>query len=113
MMAEITPRSGVRGRPRTSGAFTCDRCSRPAGKHRVSWPEGRICGTCFTAAMRTHGPCPGCGTNRMLPGRSPEHANEPVCVDRADITQDYHCTRCGTETEHYRQDTWPAARCSL
>jgi hypothetical protein len=61
--------------------------------------------------MRTHGPCPGCGTDRMLPGRSPDHANEPVCVECAGITQDYHCTRCGTETEYYRRDV--CARCSL
>ncbi|WP_175460644.1 hypothetical protein [Arthrobacter sp. ok909] len=47
----------------------------------------------------------------MLPGRSPAHGNEPVCVERAGITQDYHCGRCGAETEHYRQDT--CARCSL
>jgi hypothetical protein len=58
MTAEISPRSCVRGRPRTAGGFTCDRCSRAAGKHRASWPEGRICGTCFTVAMRTHGPAP-------------------------------------------------------
>jgi hypothetical protein len=61
--------------------------------------------------MRTHGPCPGCGTDRMLPGRSPDHANEPVCVECAGITQDYHCARCGTETEHYRRNI--CARCSL
>ncbi|MDD1478560.1 hypothetical protein [Arthrobacter sp. H16F315] len=47
----------------------------------------------------------------MLPGRSPAHGNEPVCVECAGITQDYHCGRCGAETEHYRQDT--CARCSL
>lgn len=111
MTAEITPRPLKRGRPRTTGAFTCARCSRAAGKHRASWPEGRICGTSFTAAMRTHGSCPGCGTDRMLPGRSQDHGNEPVCIACAGIMQDYHCTRCGTETEHYRHDT--CARCSL
>lgn len=111
MTAEIPGRLAVRGRPRTTGAFTCDRCSRAAGKHRASWPEGRICGTCFTVAMRTHGTCPGCGTERMLPGRSASHADQPVCADCAGITQDYHCSGCGTETEHYRQNT--CARCSL
>jgi hypothetical protein len=111
MTAEISSRLAVRGRPRTTGAFTCDRCSRAAGKHRASWPEGRICGTCFTVAMRKHGTCPGCGTERMLPGRSAAHGDQPVCADCAGITQDYHCSRCGTETEHYRQNT--CARCSL
>jgi hypothetical protein len=47
----------------------------------------------------------------MLPGRAPSHGDQPVCVDCAGITQDYHCSRCGTETEHYRQNT--CARCSL
>jgi hypothetical protein len=84
---------------------------RAAGKHRASWPEGRICGTCFTVAMRTHGTCPGCRTERMLPGRTSAHGNAAVCVDCAGIAQDYSCSRCGTETEHYRQDT--CARCSL
>src|SRR4051812_29185048 len=111
MTAEIPMRLAVRGRPRTTGAFICDRCSRAAGKHRASWPEGRICGTCFTVAMRTHGTCPGCGTERMLPGRTAAHDHQPVCGDCAGITQDYHCSGCGTETEHYRQDT--CARCSL
>lgn len=111
MTAEITLRSGVRGRPRMAGAFTCDRCSRAARKHRASWPEGRICGTCFTVAMRTHGTCPGCGTERMLPGRSASNGDQPVCVDCAGITQDYRCSGCGTETERYRQKS--CARCSL
>ena len=47
----------------------------------------------------------------MLPGRSAAHGDQPVCVDCAGITQDYHCSRCGTETEHYRRNT--CARCSL
>jgi hypothetical protein len=47
----------------------------------------------------------------MLPGRSASHGDQPVCVDCAGITQDYHCSSCGTETEHYRQNT--CARCSL
>lgn len=47
----------------------------------------------------------------MLPGSSAAHRGQPVCVDCAGITQDYHCSRCGTETEYYRQNT--CARCSL
>jgi hypothetical protein len=47
----------------------------------------------------------------MLPGRSAAHGHQPVCVDCAGIAQDYHCSGCGTETEHYRQTT--CARCSL
>jgi hypothetical protein len=47
----------------------------------------------------------------MLPGRSASHGDKPVCVDCAGITQDYHCSGCGTETEHYRHNT--CARCAL
>lgn len=47
----------------------------------------------------------------MLPGGSAAHGDQPVCIDCAGITQDYHCSRCGPETEHYRQNT--CACCSL
>ncbi|WP_354005015.1 hypothetical protein [Rhodococcoides fascians] len=69
MTIEIRPRNTVRGRPRTGGGFTCDRCGREAGKPRVRWPDGKICGTCFHAAVRTYGYCAACGFERMIPGR--------------------------------------------
>ncbi|WP_179272949.1 MULTISPECIES: recombinase XerD [unclassified Rhodococcus (in: high G+C Gram-positive bacteria)] len=108
MTIEIRPRNTLRGRPRTGGGFTCDRCGRGAGKPRVHWPEGSICGTCFHAAMRTYGFCGGCGFERMLPGLIDE---KTVCVDCAGITTDFHCTSCGIEAEHYRRGI--CARCAL
>lgn len=47
----------------------------------------------------------------MLPGRAASNGDQPVCVDCAGIAQDYRCSSCGTESEHYRQQT--CARCSL
>ncbi len=58
--------------------------------------------------MRTHGLCPGCGVERMLPGRV---NNADVCVDCAHIEADFHCHTCGIEAEHYRKGT--CARCAL
>jgi hypothetical protein len=51
MTAKITPRSGVRGRPRTTGAFTCDRCSRAAVS---TVPAGRKAGS---AGPASRSPC--------------------------------------------------------
>ncbi|WP_176458612.1 MULTISPECIES: recombinase XerD [unclassified Rhodococcus (in: high G+C Gram-positive bacteria)] len=108
MTIEIRPRNTVRGRPRTGDGFTCDRCGREAGKPRVRWPDGKICGTCFHAAVRTYGYCAACGFERMLPGQVGDSA---VCVDCAGIATDFHCRSCGTEAEHYRRGI--CARCAL
>lgn len=107
--AGLRPRNHKRGRPRTSGDLACDRCGRLAGKLRAHWPEGGICGICFTTAMRTRGTCPGCGEDRLLPGTNDR--GEPVCTDCAGIEGDYHCARCGIEGEIFRQGI--CARCAL
>ena len=108
--AGLAPRNTVRGRPRTAGGFVCSRCGRSAGKHRARWPEGRICGTCFTAAMNTRGRCPGCGADRLLPG-PPDQAGGPRCGSCAGIDKDFRCTRCRVEGENYRSGI--CARCAL
>jgi hypothetical protein len=41
-----------RGRPRTTGGHTCDRCGRSTGKIRIRWPDGKICGIYFHEATR-------------------------------------------------------------
>lgn len=110
--SSLRPQQLNRGRPRTSGGKECDRCHRSVTKFRVVWwPEGRICGICFHNAMRTRGTCPGCGQARLLPGRSPAYDTQPVCVVCAKIDEDFHCHRCGIETEFYRRIT--CARCAL
>lgn len=106
----LRPRNTTRGRPRTTGDLVCARCGREAGKHRASWPEGRICGTCFTRATRTHGICPGCGQHRLLPG-PPDTPDGPHCTDCAGIGVDFRCARCGSEGESYRSGI--CARCVL
>ncbi|MET9248028.1 hypothetical protein [Nonomuraea sp. NPDC003709] len=70
----------------------CVRCGRRASK-AANW-EGLICRTCCEKAARTYGICPGCGTDRLLPGR---HNGKPVCRDCSGITRDFRCARCGIE----------------
>ena len=108
--AGLKPRNTQRGRPRTSGDCPCDRCGRSAGKFRAHWPEGGICGICFTTAMRTTGSCPRCHTQRLLPG-PPSQQGGPRCADCAGITDDFHCQQCGYEGEIFRRGT--CARCAL
>lgn len=46
--------------------------------------------------MRIRGRCPGCGTDRLLPGLDPDRGTA-LCRDCAGITQDFFCGRCGHE----------------
>ncbi|WP_106847995.1 recombinase XerD [Blastococcus sp. Marseille-P5729] len=107
----VSARATQRGRPRnTDGPSTCDRCRRPMRRHRVRWPEGDLCGICYHHATRTHGTCPGCGQERLLPGKDPA-TGQDLCSDCAGIGVDFHCQRCGLEAEPYRVRT--CARCAL
>ena len=106
----LSPRNTSRGRPRTTGTATCARCGRNAGRTRATWPEGKICGPCFTTATRTHGTCPGCGQHRLLPG-PPGISGGPRCAPCAGILHDFHCTGCNVEGEFYRRGL--CARCAL
>ena len=92
------PRS--RGRPRTTGDRECARCHGLAPTIRTTWPEGPVCGPCFTAAARTYGWCAFCGAHRLLPGRSPSGHN--ICRDCAGITTNLVCDNCGREAERRR-----------
>lgn len=96
-----------RGRPRSTGNKHCDRCGLDVAKIRVRWPDGAICGACFTSAVHEYGRCSGCGEERMLPGRSP--AGEHICRDCAGITTLLVCDRCSHEAERFRKGV--CARC--
>jgi len=89
-----------RGRPRSVGAYRCDRCAGMVAKIRVRWPDGNICGPCFTAAANTYGTCAHCQSERLLVGRS-AHA-EAICRDCAGITTNFSCAQCGREAERLR-----------
>ncbi|HEX9354797.1 MAG TPA: hypothetical protein VF933_13405 [Streptosporangiaceae bacterium] len=72
----------------------CARCGRH-GTFAARWPDGYICRTCENKALRTRGTCPGCGTDRILPGRRQDGA--PICRDCSGITRSFFCDRCGFE----------------
>jgi integrase len=98
-----------RGRPRSTGDRECARCHNLVSTIRTTWPEGPICGPCFTAAARTYGLCAFCGAQRLLPGRSA--TGRDICRDCAAITTNLDCDNCGREAERRRGGH--CARCVL
>lgn len=96
-MSDFRPR----GRPRSEGTgFTCGRCDRATDKIRVRWPDGQICGICFTEAVHTYGVCPSCGKDHMLPGRASDGLS--ICRECAGISTELTCIACGREAERFR-----------
>ena len=107
----LVPHIPVRGRPRlTDGYWTCERCGRLTTRVQANWPEGRVCFTCWFTAIHTHGICPACGIERLLPG-PPAQNSTPLCADCAGILDDFHCARCGEENGHHRARI--CARCAV
>lgn len=99
----------TRGRPRTVGDLVCDRCGRNCARLAARWPDGVLCGICYDTATHTHGTCPGCSIDRMLPGR--DEIGRSVCVDCAGIAARFDCLRCGEERPRFRKET--CVRCSV
>ena len=87
-----------RGRPRSAGSFAC---GRMAAKIRVRWPDGPICGICFTNALHTTGTCPLCGHEGLLPGRN--DARTSLCRNCAGISTNMTCDSCSAEAERFRR----------
>lgn len=79
-------------------------------KPAARWPDGKVCNSCFYDATQTYGSCPGCGTDRLLPGRRPGD-DRAVCRDCARIRQRFECATCRLETRPYRKGN--CARCAL
>ena len=95
-----------------TGHLKCTRCGRMSTQQRTpSWPDERLCNSCFYTAMRTHGSCPICGHHGLLPGRTNRADPRPVCRACAAIPDDYRCRTCHTEGQIYRHKH--CARCAL
>jgi hypothetical protein len=105
----MTPEHRSRGRPRAAGTLHCDRCDSQVAKIRVHWPDGAICGICFTTATHTRGDCASCGDSRLLPGKTADGAN--ICRDCAGITTPMRCDSCNAEAERFRNGN--CIRCVL
>ena len=83
------------------------RRSRPAA---ARWPEGPVCDTCYTAALRRHGTCVRCGRDRRLV--APPGSAATTCVDCSDTGPAGHvCKDCGREDKLYERGR--CAQCSL
>jgi len=108
----LSPRSTVRGRPRTTSSRDdpCARCGRNILRLAARWPEGRLCFTCYFDAIHTRGTCPECLQDRLLPG-PPNADGHPVCSTCTVIPYDFHCERCDIEAGHHRGRL--CARCAL
>jgi len=108
----LSPRSTVRGRPRTISTRDdpCARCGRNIPRLAATWPEGRLCNVCYFDAIHTRGTCPECLQDRLLPGR-PNADGHPLCSTCAEIPYDFHCERCDVEAGHHRGRL--CARCAL
>jgi len=110
--AGLSPRSTVRGRPRTTSTRDdpCARCGRYIPRLAATWPEGRLCNICYFDAIHTRGTCPECLQDRLLPG-PPNADGLPICSTCAAIPYDFHCERCDVEAGHHRGSL--CARCAL
>lgn len=110
MTIEPQRRNTVRGRPKvTDGSMDCARCHREMRRTAATWPDGRICNSCYEATS-LYGDCPSCGFHRLLPGRL-DIGEQPVWRDCARIRQSFCCTSCNKERGPYRRNVY--ARCSL
>ncbi|MBU8811721.1 recombinase XerD [Mycolicibacterium goodii] len=111
MTIEPQRRNTVRGRPKvTDGSMECARCRREMRRTAATWPDGRICNSCYYEATSLYGDCPSCGFHRLLPGRL-DIGEQPVCRDCARIRQNFYCRSCNEERRPYRGSV--CARCSL
>jgi len=108
----LSPRNTKQGRPRATSAVNgpCARCGRFMPRVAATWPEGRLCFTCFYEATRTYGTCPECRQDRLLPG-PPNSDGHPTCSTCAEIPRDFHCERCDIEAAHHRGRL--CVRCAL
>ena len=92
--------------PRSTAA--CAHCGqdRPPA---VRWPEGPVCDTCYTAALRQRGTCGDCGQQRRLV--FPPGPGAGICADCAGLIVTHACALCGAEDKLFEKGR--CARCSL
>ena len=87
----------------------CCRCGRRRNR-AGSWPAGPVCRTRHDRALRRRGHCPGCGTDRVLPGL---RAGDQSWIRSAcaGFTASLRCRRCGEEGKLHRGKL--CTRCTL
>src|SRR3546814_12357058 len=94
----LSPRSTVRGRPRTTSTRydPCARCGRDMPRLAKRWPEGRLCNICYYGAIHARGTRPECLQDRTLlaPPTAAARPNSRTC---SDIPPDLHPDPPATE----------------
>ena len=85
------------------------RALRAGPSPAVRWPEGPVCDTCYTTALRRRGTCADCGQQRRLV--SPPGPEARTCADCAGLLATHACALCGTEDKLFEHGR--CARCSL
>ena len=73
------------------------------------WPEGPVCDTCYTSALRRRGACTACGQQRRL--IAPPGPGAIMCADCAGLPRTHLCALCGVEDKLFEKGR--CARCSL
>ena len=79
------------------------------GPPQARWPEGPVCDTCYTAALRRRIPCASCGQVRRPV--SPPGPDADTCASCAGLPVSSVCGDCGTEDKMFEKHR--CARCSL
>jgi hypothetical protein len=92
--------------PRATAA--CARCGQQRPP-QARWPEGLVCDTCYTAALRRRVPCASCG--QMRRPVSPPGPDADTCASCAGLPVTSACADCGTEDKMFEKHR--CARCSL
>jgi hypothetical protein len=87
----------------------CARCGR-FGCFAAAWPDGPVCRTCESRALRVRGRCPDCGEERVLPGLRPTDGTA-ICTRCAGFRPSYACSRCGQEGQLHAHRL--CTRCTL
>lgn len=101
MATEQLPPRRPRGRPRDTGDKLCPRCERATTRLESLSPGHVFCRSCIETALHTHGTCPGCTTDTLLPGLDSE--GQSICSDCAGYTRNFTCSRCSKERAPYRR----------
>jgi len=85
------------------------RTLRPGPAAAARWPEGPVCDTCYTSALRRRVACAACGQQRRL--IAPPGPGAIMCADCAGLPLTHLCALCGVEDKLFEKGR--CARCSL
>ena len=83
---------------------------RPGPPAAAQWPEGLVCDTCCTSALRRRACCAACGQERRL--IAPPGPGAIICADCACLPLTHLCALCGVEDKLSEKGRCAAAACA-